>query len=313
MNPGVAESVNEDALTDWGEVLLISPHLDDALLSAYEIAHRTGAEVWTVLAGDPDEPVTTWWDQLCGFPDSHTAMTARRAEDAAACAAAGVRHRHFDGLDATYTTPSRRARDLGQLQRSLLDWVQGRRGRTCTVVLPACAGIPILSRFVDPMLRTVWRPVPAFPTTTPVPATRRLRTLLGKVVRRAANYEYRLRLALAGGGQGPNVNPDHLTVRDAALAVLADQPGPTVVLIEDLPYLWGAPADGQVARIARRHGWVPAPLVLPVDRAAKCAVVSHYASQLAAVDPEGRLRTAEGVPGTERAWVMRAGTHQDGA
>lgn len=310
MNPKVAESVDEDVLTDWGEVLVISPHLDDALLSAYEIARRTGAEVWTVLAGDPDEPITTWWDRLCGFSDSHSAMIARRAEDAAACAAAGVRHRHFGGLDAMYTTPSRRARDLGHLQRNLLDWVQDRRDRTCTVVLPACAGIPILSRFVSPVLRVVWRPVPAFPT-TPVPVTSRLRTFLGKAVRRAAGYEYRVRLALAGGGQGPNVNPDHLVVRDAALAVLADQPGPTVVLTEDLPYLWGAPADGQVAQIARRYGWSPTPMVLPVDKAAKCAVVSHYASQLAAVDPEGRLRTPEGVPGTERSWLMRAGTHQD--
>jgi LmbE family N-acetylglucosaminyl deacetylase len=79
-----------------GEVVVVSPHIDDAVLSlgaAISNAARDGARVTilTVLAGDPGstEPAGEW-DRECGFPTAGEAATVRRAEDAAACAQLGA-------------------------------------------------------------------------------------------------------------------------------------------------------------------------------------------------------------------------------
>ena len=80
-----------------GDVVVVSPHLDDAALSlgaAISRATRTGARVTvlTVLAGDPDsnEPAGEW-DRSSGFATAGEASRARRAEDAAACERLGAR------------------------------------------------------------------------------------------------------------------------------------------------------------------------------------------------------------------------------
>jgi LmbE family N-acetylglucosaminyl deacetylase len=79
-----------------GEVVVVSPHVDDAALSlgaAISHAVRNGArvKVLTVLAGDPSsaEPAGEW-DRECGFRTAGEAARARRAEDAAACASLGA-------------------------------------------------------------------------------------------------------------------------------------------------------------------------------------------------------------------------------
>ncbi|HJQ74077.1 MAG TPA: PIG-L family deacetylase [Gaiellaceae bacterium] len=79
-----------------GEVVVVSPHMDDAVLSlgaAISRAARSGARVTilTVLAGDPSSKATAGeWDRACGFGTAGEAATARRAEDAAACAHLGA-------------------------------------------------------------------------------------------------------------------------------------------------------------------------------------------------------------------------------
>jgi LmbE family N-acetylglucosaminyl deacetylase len=84
-------------------VLVVSPHLDDAVLSAGEfIAGRPGAVVVTMLAGAPDPPVTRWWDAQCGFETSHDAMKSRRAEDENALAELNATPVHLDFLDEQY-------------------------------------------------------------------------------------------------------------------------------------------------------------------------------------------------------------------
>lgn len=66
-------------------MIVISPHLDDALLSVY--ATITGhteqsSRVVTVLAGEPpDWYWPTPFDSLCGFGSSRSAVRARQAED----------------------------------------------------------------------------------------------------------------------------------------------------------------------------------------------------------------------------------------
>ncbi len=62
--------------------LVVAPHLDDALLSAFELTRSaTGRTVLTVFDGEPQEPVVTSWDLVCSLKDSAEAMRLRRAEN----------------------------------------------------------------------------------------------------------------------------------------------------------------------------------------------------------------------------------------
>ncbi|HEY7604980.1 MAG TPA: PIG-L family deacetylase [Gaiellaceae bacterium] len=79
------------------DVVVVSPHLDDAIFSlGAAIAHaaRRGAHVTvlTVLAGDPesDHPVGEW-DVRAGFATAGQAARARRGEDRRACNLVGAR------------------------------------------------------------------------------------------------------------------------------------------------------------------------------------------------------------------------------
>jgi LmbE family N-acetylglucosaminyl deacetylase len=79
-----------------GRVVVVSPHLDDAVLSLAATivrATRSGAhvDVLTVFAGDPasDTPAGGW-DSRGGFATEGEAATARRAEDGEACSIIGA-------------------------------------------------------------------------------------------------------------------------------------------------------------------------------------------------------------------------------
>lgn len=79
-----------------GPLAVVSPHLDDAVLSlgaTIAMVARQGipVQVITVLAYDPDHDEPSGrWDLKCGFPSAFTAMRARRTEDARACELLGV-------------------------------------------------------------------------------------------------------------------------------------------------------------------------------------------------------------------------------
>jgi LmbE family N-acetylglucosaminyl deacetylase len=79
-----------------GRVVVVSPHLDDAVFSlgsTIAAATRAGASVrvLTVFAGDPDsETPAGGWDAATGFHTQGEAARARRDEDAIACAAIGA-------------------------------------------------------------------------------------------------------------------------------------------------------------------------------------------------------------------------------
>jgi LmbE family N-acetylglucosaminyl deacetylase len=68
---------------EWGQVCIISPHLDDAVLSCGALLSQcTSALIVTVMSGDsPDLEVLTEWDRMCGFENAALAMSARRNED----------------------------------------------------------------------------------------------------------------------------------------------------------------------------------------------------------------------------------------
>jgi LmbE family N-acetylglucosaminyl deacetylase len=77
-------------------IVVVSPHLDDGVLSlgaAMARWARTGAEVelLTVFACDPESGAETGgWDGRAGFRTEGEAASARREEDASACAVLGV-------------------------------------------------------------------------------------------------------------------------------------------------------------------------------------------------------------------------------
>jgi LmbE family N-acetylglucosaminyl deacetylase len=103
-------------------VLVISPHLDDAVLSCAEaitVAARDAAvTVLTVFAGTPDDGgMQTDWDSRSGFSSAREAMAARRAEDAAALAILGAAPCWLDFLDSQYGAPAPADAIAAELER----------------------------------------------------------------------------------------------------------------------------------------------------------------------------------------------------
>jgi LmbE family N-acetylglucosaminyl deacetylase len=91
-----------------GRVVVVSPHLDDAVMSlgsALAQAAQAGAniEILTVFSDMPSskEPASPW-DIRCGFATEGEAATARREEDRRACALLGVAPRWLDFGDECY-------------------------------------------------------------------------------------------------------------------------------------------------------------------------------------------------------------------
>lgn len=84
--------------------LVISPHLDDAILSVGGTFR--GGIIATVLAGLP--PEWTWpspFDNASGFSSSRAAVEARQAEDRAACVEVDAAPLHLRYLDGQYGLP----------------------------------------------------------------------------------------------------------------------------------------------------------------------------------------------------------------
>jgi LmbE family N-acetylglucosaminyl deacetylase len=103
----------------------------------------------------------------------------------------------------------------------------------------------------------------------------------------------------------PPQHPDHLYVRDAALAALRESQA-QLLLYEELPYLIGGPADGEATRIAGAGDWEVKPIAVPIDRRVKAERVAAYATQVGPLSPaEGRLDDPATLPPEERYWFLR--------
>jgi LmbE family N-acetylglucosaminyl deacetylase len=91
--------------------IYISPHLDDAALSAGGwIYDQTQAgnkvEIWTILCGYPPTKDLSLYARLMhlqwGMPSARSVVSKRRAEDKKAAAILGAKVQHFDFLDGIY-------------------------------------------------------------------------------------------------------------------------------------------------------------------------------------------------------------------
>ena len=92
-------------------VIYLSPHLDDAVLSAGGlIREQTDAgivvEIWTFMAGIPEDKELPEFAQVMhriwGLGDGIEAVTTRRLEDRRAAAEVGATAVHYDFLDCIY-------------------------------------------------------------------------------------------------------------------------------------------------------------------------------------------------------------------
>ena len=89
------------------KVLLISPHFDDAVLSAGQfMAERPDAEVVTVYAGVPLTPdrIKTPYDEKCGFDNARDAVGSRSRENDAALALLEASAINLEFPDSQYKT-----------------------------------------------------------------------------------------------------------------------------------------------------------------------------------------------------------------
>lgn len=319
----------EPVVPDGAAVLVLSPHLDDAMFSCSELIRRTRPDVWTVFAGEPETPVTTSWDLSCGYGDSHALVAQRRQEDQEAFAGTGASIRHLDMLDGVYTSVSRRAADLESLAVEVDRWLSAHQNDWPVIVLPACAGVVVKPGMMDRMMslltalpRRGSRP-PESPenpsvetrvgtsSTSTEPSSGLITQGAIELLRKLKHSLYQRRRARAQRS-GFAVNGDHLAVRDTILNVVSQRgQAVQVLLAEDLPYLWSQTGDEEVARLADRLGILAEPHEWHVDREWKYARLAHYVSQLQVMDPGAhRLSRSTTVPSVERCWELNLHTHE---
>jgi LmbE family N-acetylglucosaminyl deacetylase len=242
-----------------GPLLLVAPHLDDAVLSCTALVERAEpVDVVTLFAGAPDPPRRGWWDVQCGFASSVESLAARLREEEAAFAGIAHRRRYLDLLEIQHVD-RRTGEDEDAITDAVRAWVA--EHPEGAVALPAGAGCP----------------------TT-----------------RTARWLRRLRRESCSPGQ----HPDHVLARDAGLKALESSRA-SPLLYEETPYLWGAPADREVRRVASRGRWRTAMFELDVDPRRKAERIGAYASQIPHISPDhGRLDDAATLPARERYWRL---------
>lgn len=256
-------------------VLVVSPHLDDAVLSAHSLlvacaAHAASTTVLTVFTAAPSVPISTDWDRRCGFTDSSQATAARLEEDRAAFAGLGVERRLLGLVDAGYRDRDDEEDPDGRFGEAVSSWV--REHASAIVVLPAGAG-------------------PDHGAGERASVFRRLRRRLPVPV-----------LGLPGGAPQSS---DHRWVTDSAVAAVdTTAPSTPVIVYDDLPYAWLLPGDARAAALARRRSTRAELVELPVDLAAKGARVGAYRSQIPAVLEPWARDLRRHLPATERIWLL---------
>jgi LmbE family N-acetylglucosaminyl deacetylase len=105
-------------------VVVLSPHLDDAVLSTGQFLTRhPGTTVVTVFCGFPAEILDppNWWSQISGFGPGDDVVAARRAEDVRALGRLGAVPRHLDGFAERDLQPDEPVATAAQVADALVE------------------------------------------------------------------------------------------------------------------------------------------------------------------------------------------------
>lgn len=102
-----------------GPVLLLSPHLDDAVLGCWSVlTSGDDVQVVNVFTLPPPPGTSTEWDRLAGVPDSPRLFAMRIAEDARALALAGREPHNLPFLELGYRR-GKRVPTWSQVEREI--------------------------------------------------------------------------------------------------------------------------------------------------------------------------------------------------
>jgi LmbE family N-acetylglucosaminyl deacetylase len=103
--------------------VILSPHLDDAVLSCWHLLSGPGeVTVINVFAGSPPPGSrVSWWDRLTGATDSAARMLERRAEDREAFEIAGRTATNLEFLDEQYESEGQSDETITAALRELID------------------------------------------------------------------------------------------------------------------------------------------------------------------------------------------------
>lgn len=113
-------------------VLILSPHLDDAVLSCWSMLSDSGpVAVVNVFAGIPDTPALSPWDRLSRAGEARERMRERLKEDAEALAKTGRTPMNLELIDDEYRNILRRP-SLAQIDAA----VAGRVPRASRILAP---------------------------------------------------------------------------------------------------------------------------------------------------------------------------------
>ena len=122
--------------------LVVSPHFDDAVLSAWALLERPGTQVANVFTGCPPEGGTAYWERLTRARGTVAERIRERVlEDADALALAGIVPVNLGFVGSSYGDPA-------ALAQQLLDRLAPLVARAASVVFPAAIGGHPDHRFV---------------------------------------------------------------------------------------------------------------------------------------------------------------------
>lgn len=240
------------------QLVVVSPHLDDAVLSAFALLQpERNAQVVTIFTGAPTGTVTSW-DRERGFTSAADHMAARHTEEREVMASLGIVHIELGFAPVEYRDGAEP--DHTAIVTAVLDNIPA----GSMVALPVGAG----GRFSLGQ-RIAHRLVPS---------------------RKPA------------GGTTPHV--DHVFATDVLLPVLLAR-RQSVLLYEDVPYLWAGPGDQRAADLASLNRADVTLFAQAIDREHKAAAINRYRSQASAVVLRPPDQIASALPPTERFWLLQ--------